>query len=379
MKLLPTTLPLAILAVSFHVLISYLLYRLLSLPLRRQERTRLFLDLLEAGLADGRSPEQTIIALGESGDRLIGFRYRLLAAHLRQGVRFGEALRNVPVFCAPQIRAMLDAGDKLGDMPRVLPACRAAASNASSRLVSAANYLLVLVVAITPAALAVLTILTAVIGPKLTGIFGECLTVPPPLFKFFVNHPSVLVGGYGAVMSLLYLAALVYITGPWLTARFAPVFGPVADAFCFWLPWRRKRMQRDFSAMLAILLDAGVPEAEALRLAAASTANRVFIRRAERAAQNLREGARLTDAVAALDDTGEFRWRLTNAAHGSSGLVAALAGWQDALDAKAYQLEQAWSQLITTGLVLFNGLIVALVAAGVFQALTATIQGAALW
>ena len=38
----------------------------------------------------------------------------------------------------------------------------------------------------------------------------------------------------------------------------------------FWLPWRRKRMQRDFSAMLALLLDSEVPEQKAVSLAAAS-------------------------------------------------------------------------------------------------------------
>ena len=37
------------------------------------------------------------------------------------------------------------------------------------------------------------------------------------------------------------------------------------------LPWRRKRFQRDFSAMLAVLLDAEVPETEAVGLAAEAT------------------------------------------------------------------------------------------------------------
>jgi hypothetical protein len=119
--------------------------------------------------------------------------------------------------------------------------------------------------------------------------------------------------------------------------------------------------------MLALLLDAGVPEEKALRLAAVSTANGVFIRRAEKAAEALRDGAALTQAVQLLDDTGEFRWRLLNGAHGARGFFAALEGWQASLDARAFQLEQAAAQSISTSLILLNAVTVALIAAAVFQ------------
>ena len=56
-------------------------------------------------------------------------------------------------------------------------------------------------------------------------------------------------------------------------------------------------MQRDFSTMLAILLDSGVPEPEAVALAADGTANTVFRRRAARAVESLRQGVNLTQAV----------------------------------------------------------------------------------
>jgi hypothetical protein len=71
--------------------------------------------------------------------------------------------------------------------------------------------------------------------------------------------------------------------------------------------------------------------------------------------------------VQLLDDSGEFRWRLLNGAHGSRGFFSALEGWQASLDAKAFQLEQAAAHAISTSLVLINAVTVALVAAGVFQ------------
>jgi len=59
-----------------------------------------------------------------------------------------------------------------------------------------------------------------------------------------------------------------YVTGPRAETWF-----PVLQRVRFRLPWQLKRMQRDFSVMLAILLDAGMPEPEAVSLAADCTAN----------------------------------------------------------------------------------------------------------
>jgi type II secretory pathway component PulF len=145
------------------------------------------------------------------------------------------------------------------------------------------------------------------------------------------------------------------------------------------LPWRRKRLQRDFSAMLAVLLDAEVPETEAVSLAAQSTDNLAIIRRAERVRALLQEGVKLPEAIRALDNSRELQWRLSNALRRGAGFVRALTGWQEALDAKAFQLEQAAAQIITTVLVLVNGLIVASFMVAVFLVLITLINTAALW
>jgi hypothetical protein len=172
------------------------------------------------------------------------------------------------------------------------------------------------------------------------------------------------------VLLACYGFAVFVLGGPrfvsWLQAGLRPL-RDWGDWFFLRVPWRRKRLQRDFSAMLALLLDAGVPEEKALSLAAFSTANGVFIRRAEKAAEQLRQGVKLTDAVQLLDDTGEFRWRLLNGAHGTRGFFFALDGWRASLDARAFQLEQAAAQTLSTSLVLLNAATIALVAAAVYQ------------
>jgi type II secretory pathway component PulF len=138
-------------------------------------------------------------------------------------------------------------------------------------------------------------------------------------------------------------------------------------------------LQRDFSAMLAVLLDAETPETEAVTLAAEATANRVWIRRAAKVRALLSRGVKLSEAISALDDSGELKWRLANALHRRGGFLRALTGWHEALDAKAFQLAQTAAQTTTTAVVLLNGVMVASVVLGVFVALIALLNAATLW
>jgi type II secretory pathway component PulF len=144
---------------------------------------------------------------------------------------------------------------------------------------------------------------------------------------------------------------------------------PLRDRILFALPWRRRRLQRDFCATLSLLLDTETPERTAVALAAEATASHVFIGRARRALADLAAGKPLREALRRIDNAGEFSWRLANAAAHPDGFLAALSGWMEALEAKAFQQEQTASQLITTGLVLCNGVVVGLIAAGIFTVL----------
>lgn len=147
------------------------------------------------------------------------------------------------------------------------------------------------------------------------------------------------------------------------------------DWFAWRIPWKRKRLQRTFSAMLAVLLDGGVPEVEAVRLAGESTANEICRRRARRVMAALENGAKLDQAVRVFDDSGEFHWRLTNAAHAQGGFLPALRGWHEALDAKAFQQEETTAHVVTSGVVILNGILVALVATAMFGLLVAILDG----
>lgn len=125
--------------------------------------------------------------------------------------------------------------------------------------------------------------------------------------------------------------------------------------------------------MLAVLLDGGVPEAEAVRLAGDCTANEICRRRSAQVLLKLGQGVKLDDAIHLFDDSGEFHWRYANAIHGRSFLKA-LRGWHEALDAKAFQQEESAAHAVTSCVVVFNGALVALIALAVFGLLVAVMK-----
>src|SRR5690242_6135570 len=74
----------------------YASYWLISLPFRWLEQARLFLDVVEAGLNEGISPELAIQAVSERHERALGVKFHLLAAWIAKGLRLGQALDKVP-------------------------------------------------------------------------------------------------------------------------------------------------------------------------------------------------------------------------------------------------------------------------------------------
>jgi type IV pilus assembly protein PilC len=382
-----TLLQFALLLIAFGIglvieaAILYAIYFLLTLPMRRNERSRLFLDLLELGLKDGQSPESAIISAAASNDVSLGARFHLLAAHLQNGMRLDASLAAVPRLLPPQVVAMLKAGERIGDVKKVLPACRRLVGDGVSHVRGALNYLLILVFVVSPAAIAIPAMLNVMVIPKFKEVFEGMLEGGQlPAFTRLVlgtSRPVMLI--QIAVVVATWFLIFAYVGGPRVYGWVRRMLRGLPDWIHFLLPWRRKRLQRDFSAMLAVLLDAEVPETEAVALAADSTANSIIRHRAEKVCAQLNSGVKLPDALRALDDSGELQWRLANALHRGRGFLIALNGWHEALDAKAFQQEQAAAQITTTALVLFNGFIVAAVVIGMFLPLVSLMNGVAIW
>ena len=361
--------------------VSYAIYWLLTLPLRRNERARLFLDLLELGLREGRTPEAAVAGAAASRDRSLGVRFHLLAAHLEGGLRLSQALEKVPRLLPLQVCAMLKTGERIGDIRKVLPACRLLLRDSVSHVRSALNYLILLAFAVSPVVVFVPVALRIYVMPKFMEVFAGMLEGQslPAFTRLVFGGSTITMTVQLGIIGFIWLAALAYVGGPRLYGWIHHVLPGPQDWLLTRLPWRRERLQRDFSAMLAVLLDAEVPEAEAVGLAAQSTANLAIIRRAQRVRALMQEGVKLPDALRALDNSKELQWRLSNALRRGAGFVRALTGWHEALDARAFQMEQAAAQITTTVLVLINGLIVASVMIAVFLVIIQLVNQSSIW
>jgi type II secretory pathway component PulF len=169
----------------------YLIHFLVTLPMRRNERARFFLDLLELGLKEGRTPEGAVADAASSRDPALGHRFQLLAAHLRDGQRLSQGLQCVPRLLPPQLTAMFTAGERIGDLAKVLPACRLLLRDSVSQVRGALNYLLVLLFMATPFTIAVPIIMRIKVLPSFRAVFeGTLTTMALPALTRFVSTRS---------------------------------------------------------------------------------------------------------------------------------------------------------------------------------------------
>jgi type II secretory pathway component PulF len=356
-------------------LFSWLLNFLLSLPMRRRDRARFFLDLLEMVWQRGTAPESAIVSVAESRDRVMGARFYLVAAHIENGARLGEALEKVPTFLPPPVNAILRAGEKLGDLKKVLPAGREVLRLAPDTVRTTTHYMVGILMVFAPISIFLIWLLSTFVVPKFREVASGFGVPVGPEAMFVFNFSSQLIWFEAALFLVLATVALIYIGGPGLVRWFQFQSVPLVDWIAWHIPWMQKKMVRTFSAMLAVLLDGGVPEAEAVQLAGESTANEICRARARRIVTALENGAKLDEAVRAFDDTGEFHWRLANAVHARGGFLDALRGWHAALDAQAFQQEETATHALTSGLVILNGIVVGLIATAMFGLLIAVLNG----
>jgi hypothetical protein len=87
----------------------------------------------------------------------------------------------------------------------------------------------------------------------------------------------------------------------------------------------------------------------------------------------------LPEALKEIEKSEEFQWRWTNALRAGKDFFAALRGWHETLETRAFQQEQAAAHAITSSIVLINGVLVATIASAVFLIFINLIDEASLW
>lgn len=360
-------------------LLAVAAYAVLALPQRRLSRARFFLDLLSTGLSRGKRPEETIVELSSDPDLPFGRSFTRSAALIQQGAPLVAVFNENPAFLPPAVNATLRAGVEMGDLQRVLPACDDMLRDGPAQSRHVLNYAILWLTAFAPTICAVIAVLQVFVLPKYRVIMEDLSEGLPPMPEYPALEIANVLASVMAVASVIVLLGLILHAGGPRLVRWLQLGSPsVLDRLAMLVPWKRKRAIRDFTGLLSILLDAGLPEERALRLAAECCSNGVMRERVLRSAQELR-GVGLVDALIPLDSTGELRWRLTNVTRSGSSFTTALTGWREALDARAFQQEQASAHVITSLLVVLNGVTVGAVAVSLFGMLIHVVETAALW
>lgn len=358
------------------VLIAYLC---LTLPARRNQRASLFLDLLETGLRNGQSPERTIVAVSETHERMVSPYFHLLAAHIEEGARLEHALVLTPRFLPRAIAEVVKIGARENELGRLLPAARAMLIDVNSRLRGALNYVVVFAVVVVPGAFFILPMLSIFIWPKLKAVIESMEAVPPAFTVMVFENPGIATTAQFLFLGVIIVFGLFYVLGSRMRDVTGAVFGSLPDRLSLLAPWRRNRTHRDFTAVLAILLDAGLQEEQAVELAARASANQVFEDRAQVVIKRLRQGLALPEALKHIERSPEFQWRWTNALRAGKDFFSALRGWHETLETRAFQQEQAAAHAITSAIVIINGVIVGTIAAALFLVIISLIEEGTLW
>lgn len=379
------------------VAVCVALWWLVSRHARWFEETELFLDTIEAGIADGLGVGNALAGLAEQHGRAVSPAWRRVAADLQAGRSLTDALDRNPELLPAPIAGLLKTGEVSGEWRAVLAGARQwlqrpkpgelpcyAGSEADASV---------------PARLSLWShgvmfnaVLMALFGGAVTWLLGATVfgTIAVSMRGLDMEPPAVLVlvrDWYPAVMAVqavctagMVMLALACLGGPrlglWLE-RLAPAR---ARSWLQALPWRRRRAVRDFSVMLAALLDAGANEEAALRQAATWTDSTGPLRAgAEAAVAELRVGVWLPEALRHLDGDEELHWRTTLAVTRAGGFGEALRGWQESLEARAQQQEAMAGGAVLLWGELANGLLVALLAGTVFGVLVVMADMTWLW
>jgi hypothetical protein len=361
------------LAAAALVLVLSLLYgihRLVTLPSRRRASTRQFLQILELAVADGRSPESVIVDAAATHDPSLPLRLHMVAAYVERGASLASALSLVPGLLPADVLAMVSAGLRHGHLERVLaPASLAVAENDTRGKAGLSAIFINLTLSTTLTATVAAWASISVV-PKYLAILDDMVPAGyslPPLASWVAAHFPIL---------LLAVAALVPISLALLFARsINPGLRlPGLDLLRLLLPWHRQRAHRSFVALLGLQLDAGAPEEDAVREAAAATGNRWIRARAQRAILELRRGTSLDDAVARIDSRPDFAWRLRNALATPGLASTALRSWVLDLHSRADRTEYIAGQAVALTLFAVQSVLVGGYLCGLFLYLIQIIE-----
>jgi type II secretory pathway component PulF len=352
-------------------------------PLRERHEAELLLDIIDDSLDDQTAVERRITQLAASEDSSLGGRFEHLADNLKEGQKLDEAIEEVPGVLPPEVKTMLLYGLRNNALGAVMGACRQRLQDSYAQCRAAMSVIAGGGMGVQIVAMFMILMIVVYVRPKFEAIMADMIgpdveSIAP---IFYALNPRVLMYGFGGTFCLG-LGAIWMFAGVFPSAGIGELMSKTPLGRLGWFDrmfsWKRLRITRDYSSLLAAFLDIGMPEAEAVRRSADAVAHPYTNSRAKRILALMESGHGLLTAINGFDGCKEFQWRYRNAAQSGGNYGEALAGWHGSLEALAYYREQRSVEIVTAILIVLNGALIGLFAAGIFQFLGHLIERLAI-
>ena len=359
--------------------VGFAAYYVLSAPFRRIDCANLVVELNELAAATGRNPEDLFKQLGGLGVGGVPHarKFSRLNDLMQSGRSFIESLRVFhsllpgEVFGAMELARNERGSQLLAKLSRAHLEDGVSRAQNSFKLFSSSLLILI------PTSLLIGIGAMNFIMPKFKDVLADMIgSGLPEITEFLLSLYDT---GLAMVIPTLLIVFVAFLTVAHLFGLSAShdtgsLLNRLFSCLTWLMPWRRNRIKRNFIWIFCELLDNGVPEAEAIEVAAAATKNSVVRGRAAKAANDLRNGQPLAKALRRFDRRADLAWRVENAGHGSATFRETLEGWTNHLSALAYKQQQSAFYYAFTLLTLFNGLCVLCIALVIFMPLAAMIE-----
>jgi general secretion pathway protein F len=324
--------------------------------------------LMQAGLP---LAEAVRLAAAVPGGAMTGLAEEL-CAEIRTGASLSVAMERCDTSQPPVFnmvfRAMTQAAETSGALPESLRRL-AEYTGRAAQLSQSVRSALIYPALLLGAAFVSLLVLIVVVIPRFEALFAGMEQDIPLVTRLIIGGAGLL-RSYGWLLLAAGLAGFFY----WRRQRRNPDFRLAQDAYLLRLPQIGPIMEKIIlervARSLSELLNNGVSLPEALRLSSAIAENHLYKTALRRAADRVREGESLHDALAETGAFPELMLQLVRVGQESSGLAAMLAHLTDiyALDAEA--AARRLITLLEPALVILIGVVMAVIILGMMSAIT---------
>ncbi len=380
-----------LLSLIINIAIVGLLFLIVSHPVRRRRRIFELIEMLKLGLSSTGSMTSGLDMVVRSQDRSMDrfvmrfYKWLLASGHPSE---FLNARRNLGWGYLPaSIKGILSScwgvvsDEKL---VQLLENCASHSWSQGSAFQNRKQINLVPVLVISFLLLMIFSWFSLVILPRFNSIMSATMGGDDPMIHLsaFSTEFLRLASAYGhatfvppVLVSVLACIIILYAGRGIFHRSFEPFSRFIEGHADRIIPYRRQLAEKDFAMNLCALLDAGIPESEAVDLACQSVSRPHWNQKRREAQSLMAGGSALPEVLDSVLEDPSLKWRFRNLLHSVSprnpGLHGRLLPWAEMVSRKAAAAASMALDILLMGFIFLYGFIIAAMAFAIFDMLSA--------